>query len=110
MNSVGRAYSLGAGGAFSDRFQVIHKHEPSELIYDDRYLGGPRSDDFVLFHITGGKPRDRMTKQAFYRRLVALLDEAPGIDPEDVMVVISTTEGEDGSFGGGRISMIDSPQ
>lgn len=93
-----------------DRFQIIHQHEPGELIYDRHYLGGPRSNAFVLVHITAGKPRDRATKRAFYSRLVDLLGEAPGIDPEDVMVVISTTEGEDWSFGGGRMSMIDSQQ
>ncbi|WP_203141835.1 tautomerase family protein [Marinobacter mangrovi] len=90
-----------------DRFQVIHQHDPEELIYNRHYLGGPRSADFVLIHMTAGKPRTRQTKQTFYQRVVALLAQAPGIDPEDVMVVISTTESEDWSFGGGRMSMID---
>lgn len=93
-----------------DRFQIIHQHEPGELIYDSHYLGGPRSDAFVLVHITAGKPRCTATKRAFYRRLVDLLYEAQGIDPEDVMVVINTTKGEDWSFGGGRMSMVASPQ
>ncbi|AZD01890.1 putative tautomerase [Pseudomonas chlororaphis subsp. chlororaphis] len=30
------------------------------------------------------------------------LGRAPGIDAEDVMVVITTTEAEEWSFGGGR--------
>ncbi|MEQ5837725.1 tautomerase family protein [Marinobacter sp. NFXS9] len=90
-----------------DRFQVIHQHEPGELIFDRHYLGGPRSADFVLIYVTAGKPRTRETKQTFYRRIVALLAQTPGIDPEDVMVVISTTGSEDWSFGGGRMSMID---
>ena len=57
-----------------DRFQVIDQHEPGELIFDRHYLGGPRSDDFVLFAVTAGRPRDTVVKQAFYRRLAALLD------------------------------------
>ncbi|TBW53330.1 tautomerase family protein [Marinobacter halodurans] len=84
-----------------DRFQIIHQLEPGELIYNRDYLGGPRSNDFVLIHVTAGKPRSRATRQALYRRLTALLADAPGINPEDVMVVISTTGSEDWSFGGG---------
>ncbi|MBN9528184.1 MAG: tautomerase family protein [Alphaproteobacteria bacterium] len=89
----------------ADRFQAIHQHEAGELIFDRGYLGGPRSDDFVLIAITAGRPRSTAVKQAFYRRLVALLAEAPGLDPEDVMVVITTTAGDDWSFGGGRAPM-----
>ncbi|WP_248746477.1 tautomerase family protein [Pseudomonas sp. MWU12-2037] len=86
----------------TDRFQVIHQHEVGELIFDRDYLGGPRSEDFVLIAITSGRIRDTATKQCFYRRLVERLSVAPGIDPEDVMVVISTTQADEWSFAGGR--------
>ncbi|WP_248795755.1 tautomerase family protein [Pseudomonas sp. MWU13-2105] len=86
----------------SDRFQVIHQHEVGELIFDRDYLGGPRSEDFVLIAITAGRIRDTETKQRFYRRLVERLSVAPGIDPEDVMVVITTTQAQEWSFAGGR--------
>jgi len=89
-----------------DRFQAIHQHEPGELAFDRHYLGGPRSEDFVLFQVTAGRPRSTGTKQAFYRRLVERLAEAPGVRPEDVMVVISTTQLDDWSFAGGVASMI----
>jgi phenylpyruvate tautomerase PptA (4-oxalocrotonate tautomerase family) len=56
----------------------------------------------MLFAVTAGRPRSAEVKQAFYRRLVALLSESPGVRPEDVMVVISTTNPEDWSFSGGR--------
>lgn len=86
-----------------DRFHVIHQHEPHELVFDRDYEseGGPRSDDFVLIAITIGKPRTVELKQAFYRRLVQLLADAPGLRPVDVMVVVSSTSGEDWSFSGG---------
>lgn len=86
----------------ADRFQIIHQHEVGELIFDRDYLGGPRSYDFVLIAITAGRPRSVETKRRFYRDLVKRLGRAPGIDAEDVMVVITTTEAEDWSFGGGR--------
>jgi phenylpyruvate tautomerase PptA (4-oxalocrotonate tautomerase family) len=86
-----------------DRFHVIHQHEPHEMVFDRDYEseGGPRSDDFVLIAITIGKPRTVELKQAFYRRLVELLADAPGLRPVDVMVVVSSTSGEDWSFSGG---------
>ena len=46
-------------------------------------------------------------KKAFYRHLVRVLAEAPGLRPEDVMVVITTTGVEDWSFGGGLASMVE---
>lgn len=93
-----------------DRFQAIHQHEPGELIFDRHYLGGPRSDDYLLIQITAGKVRTTATKQAFYRRLVELLADSPGLRPEDVMVIISTTSSEDWSFSGGNVWLPARPQ
>jgi phenylpyruvate tautomerase PptA (4-oxalocrotonate tautomerase family) len=89
----------------ADRFQVIHQLEPGELVFDRNYFGGPRSDDFVFFDVTIGKPRSAEVKKEFYRRIVELLGEAPGVRPEDVMVVVTTTRREDWSFGNGRAQM-----
>ena len=89
-----------------DRFQIIHQHEPQELIFDRHYLGGPRSDDFVLIAITAGRRRPPETKRRFYKRLVECLAEAPGISGRDVMVVITTTQTEDWSFADG-VSLAD---
>ena len=86
----------------TDRFQAIHQHEVGELIFDPHYQGGPRSHDFVLIAITAGRSRSMQTKQVFYQDLVKKLNRATGLDPEDVMVVVTTTEAEDWSFGGGR--------
>jgi hypothetical protein len=81
-----------------DRFVVIHQHQPEELIFDRTYRGGPRSDDFILFHVTTGKARLDETKRAFYHRLVECLAESPGIRPEDVMVVVANSRVDDWSF------------
>jgi phenylpyruvate tautomerase PptA (4-oxalocrotonate tautomerase family) len=97
-----RAMHESFGTPANDCFQMIHQLEPGEFIYDRDYLGGPRSDDFVHIAITVGRPRDADTKRKFYRHLVQLLAEGPGIEPEDVMVVVHTTASEDWSFGGGR--------
>ncbi|NTG46076.1 tautomerase family protein [Agrobacterium rhizogenes] len=91
----------------TDRFQAIHQLEPNELIFDRTYLGGPRSDDYVFFHITIGKPRSTEVKKAFYRRLVTLLADAPGVRPEDLMINITTATREDWSFADGIAQMIE---
>jgi len=85
----------------NDRFQVFHQLEKDEFVFDRHYLGGPRSDDFILFEVKGGKPRSAETKRAFYRRLVELLGESPGVRPEDVMIILDLTTPEDWSFSGG---------
>lgn len=90
-----------------DRFQIIHQHDANELIFDRHYLGGPRSDDFILFAITAGKPRDTATKRAFYQCLTNRLANAADIHPRDVMVVINTTAQDEWSFANGAMSMID---
>ena len=91
----------------ADRFQVIQQCAPGELIFDRDYLGGTRSDDYVLFDVTIGKPRSAEVKQAFYRRAVGLLQEVLEIRPADVMIVITSTERADWSFGNGRAQMLE---
>ena len=91
----------------NDRFQIIHQHDENELIFDRTYLAGPRSDDFVYISITIGRPRTAETKKALYHRIVDLLAQSPGVRPEDVMIVISTSAPEDCSFGDGIAQMAD---
>lgn len=85
----------------ADRFQLFHQHQSEELVFDPTYMGGPRSDDFVLFAITAGRARSTATKRAFYARLVERLAQSPGLRKEDVMVVITTTDITDWSFSHG---------
>jgi len=75
--------------------------QPGEFVFDRTYRGGPRSDDFVVFHITTGKRRSPATKERFFQHLVELLGKAPGIRPEDVMVIVANSEFEDWSFSSG---------
>lgn len=89
----------------ADRFQMIHQHEPGELIFHRSYLTGPRSDDFVLISITAGKPRTTEIRKAFFRRAAELLGQSPGIRPEDVMIVVNTTSPDEWSFGNGEAQM-----
>ena len=105
-DSLHRALVEEFGVPSADRFQTILQHEPEELVFDRDYLAGPRSDDFVLIAITAGRVRSTAVKQRFYKRAVALLAEAPGIRPEDVMIVVTTTGVDEWSFGNGEAQMV----
>jgi phenylpyruvate tautomerase PptA (4-oxalocrotonate tautomerase family) len=100
-NAVHQALVDAFGIPAADRFQAIHQHDPDELVFDRDYMGGPRSGDFLLVCVTGGKPRDAATKQAFYRRLAETLSASPGLRPEDLMVIVQTTDAADWSFSHG---------
>lgn len=82
----------------ADCFQVIHQHEAEEMVYDRNYLGGPRSDNYLLITVTAGKERSPDTKRRFYHALVDRLSQSPGIATQDVMIILNTTKGEDWSF------------
>jgi phenylpyruvate tautomerase PptA (4-oxalocrotonate tautomerase family) len=86
----------------ADRFQAVHQHAPGELIFDEHYMGGPRSGNYVLICITAGRLRTTRVKQQFYKHLVQKLGVSPGVRPEDVMVVINTTFADEWSFGFGK--------
>lgn len=105
-NNLHRALVESFDVPLADHFQIIHQLAPNEFIFDETFLGGPRSEHFVLIRITAGRPRSTSVKRGFYGRLVNLLSQSPGIRPEDVMVVIQTNHLDDWSFSAGELSMI----
>jgi phenylpyruvate tautomerase PptA (4-oxalocrotonate tautomerase family) len=101
-NGVARALVEAYEVREGDRFHIIDEYEPGRLIFDRNFAGGPRSDDFLIVSITAGA-RTREVKEAFYRRLADTLAAAPGVRPEDLMILVSaTTAPEDLSFGKGE--------
>jgi phenylpyruvate tautomerase PptA (4-oxalocrotonate tautomerase family) len=105
-DGVHRALTEAYAAPANDRFQLIHQVDPEELIYDPDYLGIHRSDDIVIVHIVAGNWRDTATKQAFYRRVVELLADNPGLRREDVQIVLSPNGRDDWSFGNGAASYV----
>jgi len=56
--------------------------------------------------IVAGKWRDTATKKGFYKRVVELLGETPGVRPEDVQIILSPNDRDDWSFGNGLASYV----
>jgi phenylpyruvate tautomerase PptA (4-oxalocrotonate tautomerase family) len=105
-DGVHRALHEAYDAPADDRFQLIEQLEPEALIYAADYLGVHRTDDIIIVHIVAGNWRDTATKQAFYRRVVELLAETPGVRPQDVQIILSSNERADWSFGNGVASYI----
>jgi len=89
-----------------DRFQLIHQHQPEELVYADSFLGVHRTDDIVIIHIVAGNWRDTATKQTLYKAIAGRLAEKPGIRRGDMQVILSSNERDEWSFGNGLASYV----
>lgn len=85
-----------------DQFQIVHEHDPGHLIYHPNYLEIERTDAIVIIQITLSAGRSTQQKGAFYARLVELLQESPGIRPQDVLISLVENTREDWSFGHGE--------
>ena len=84
-----------------DRFQVITEHRAGDLVYDPSYLDVPRTDGIVMVQITLNAGRTVEMKKAFYARAAALVHEAAGVLPEDVLISLVEVTKENWSFGNG---------
>jgi phenylpyruvate tautomerase PptA (4-oxalocrotonate tautomerase family) len=86
-----------------DRYQLVTEHSPDEMIIQDNGLGIERSDDMVVIRLVsrrGKKTRDQ--KEKLYELLVRNLKRDCGLEPADLMVVITENESEDWSLGYGK--------
>jgi 4-oxalocrotonate tautomerase len=82
-----------------DRFQVVTAHAAGELVFPQSYLGIPHQDP-VLVQVTLSRGRTTEQKQALYRRMGELVQEA-GVSPNELVVSLVEAGREDWSFGNG---------
>ncbi|MBC2180882.1 tautomerase family protein [Listeria booriae] len=89
----------------SDRYQVVHQHEPYEMIIEDTGLGFPRTDQFVLLSIVS-KERTSEQKQRLYSLTAERLAANCGIASTDLMISITENTDADWSFGLGEAQFL----
>lgn len=92
-----------------DCFQIINRLTDEQRVYDKNYacpVNQTRSKDWLLFEITAGKPRDTKTKETFYQTLLTKLQNSVGLDPADLMIIISTNQTEEWSFSSGAMATL----
>ena len=93
-----------------DYFQIITEHDEDHLIVDPSYLDIERSEDTVLIQVFLSVGRTTEKKQAFYAKIVELLQKNPGMRPQDVIIVLVQNTREDWSFGNGEAQYVVRPK
>src|SRR5580658_5300885 len=63
----------------NDKFQVIARHEPGEMVFSKDYLGIHRSDHFVSIQIFFYAGRSVEQKKLVYKTIVDKLAVNPGM-------------------------------
>jgi phenylpyruvate tautomerase PptA (4-oxalocrotonate tautomerase family) len=101
-DGVHRAMVEGADVPAQDRFQIITEHPAGGLIYNPTYLGVQRSDDIVLVQITLSMGRKLAQKRKLMKRMAEILQENPGLRPQDLLVNLVEVAWENWSFGNGE--------
>lgn len=87
-----------------DKFQIVTLHDDDQLIYPaEGYLGVSYTKNIVFIHVTWVAGRSLDVKKAFYKKIADDLHARAGVRKEDVFIVLSDTQREDWSFGGGEM-------
>jgi phenylpyruvate tautomerase PptA (4-oxalocrotonate tautomerase family) len=88
-----------------DRYQVIHQHDPGEILAEDTGLGIERTEGVTIIQVTQqGRGRDQ--KEALYAALAKRLGEEGLVGPEDLIVSVTENTKDDWSFGHGRAQFL----
>jgi 4-oxalocrotonate tautomerase len=85
----------------ADRFQIITRHGPEDLVIDPAFLEIERGKDAVLVHITLRAGRTNDQKRALYARITDIASRTAGMRHEDIMIALSENTLPDWSFGNG---------
>ncbi len=95
---------VASGVPETDLFQRVLELDAADFRYHPTYpdLTSARGENFVLVEILLSVGRSSKVKRKLVADLVANLAQAPGCDPEQVMVVFKETQWENWYFGGGR--------
>jgi phenylpyruvate tautomerase PptA (4-oxalocrotonate tautomerase family) len=84
-----------------DRFQVLTRHPPDELICAPEYLDIVHSGPIVFIQITCNEGRTLEMKKALFARLAASIEAGGFIRAANVIVSLVEVKKENWSFGNG---------
>jgi 4-oxalocrotonate tautomerase len=87
-----------------DKFQVITRHAPDEIIYpEEGYLGLNYTRDLIIIQITWVSGRSIDVKKKFFRLIADEIHEKAHVRKEDIWINLVDTAREDWSFGNGEM-------
>ena len=95
---------VNSGVPEKDLFHRVLELEADDFRFDPFYpdLTNARDDNFVLIEILLSVGRSVKVKRKILADIIAGTSRAPGLDPDNVMVVFKETQWENWAFGGGR--------
>ncbi|HZE44655.1 MAG TPA: tautomerase family protein, partial [Steroidobacteraceae bacterium] len=87
-----------------DKFQIINRHAPDEIIYpQEGYLGVQYTAGLILIQVTWVAGRSTDIKKKFYRQIADEIHEKGGVRKQDVWINLVDSSREDWSFGNGEM-------
>ncbi|HEX7705879.1 MAG TPA: tautomerase family protein [Thermoanaerobaculia bacterium] len=84
-----------------DRFQIVDEVPESHLVAHPTYAGMERSEHPIIVEITLNAGRTVEVKRALYAGIVARMQQAVGVRPDDVLISLTEVSRENWSFGRG---------
>jgi phenylpyruvate tautomerase PptA (4-oxalocrotonate tautomerase family) len=84
-----------------DFFQIIHVLPRGQFRHTPSFLGLNYSDDLILLEIAFASGRPREKRLALLKALNEAVVDAAGISPDDLVIMLYETPGENISFGRG---------
>jgi len=99
--AVQNALVVALGVLPEDFFQIIHVLPQRRYLHTPSFLGLNYSDDLILLEITfiSGRPREK--RLGLLKALNESVVAAAGISPDDLLITLYETPGENISFGRG---------
>jgi 4-oxalocrotonate tautomerase len=87
-----------------DKFQIVTRHAPDELVYPaEGYLGINYTPGIEFIQVKWSAGRTTETKKAFYRAVADGIHAKAGLRREDVWINLVDVQREDWSFGNGEM-------
>jgi 4-oxalocrotonate tautomerase len=87
-----------------DKFQVVTRHAPDEIIYpEEGYLGLNYTRDLIIIQVTWVSGRSVDVKKKFFRQIADEIHEKAHVRKEDIWINLVDTNREDWSFGDGEM-------
>ena len=85
-----------------DKFQIITRHETSELNIPDSYLGIKYTQGLIIIQISLNKGRSIELKKKLYKRIADDINSKLKIRKEDIFIGLIEVDKENWSFGNGE--------
>ena len=87
-----------------DKFQVVTRHEPDEIIYpEEGYLGIDYTPDLIIIQVTWVGGGSTEVKKKFYQHIADEIHAKQGVRKQDIWISLVDSGREDWSFGNGEM-------